>query len=123
MGSWVGELCFVRQPGKYRQGRPLWRTKNAFSYVTDSWTITVPEDYEFDGASVPRPFWIYALPSDALEAAAAHDVMCDAPDIYDRRIADARFLCMLKTSGIPAIRRYVMFLAVRIGALFGRRRK
>jgi len=99
--------------------------------------ITVPEGFDYDGASVPRFAWsICGLHPDGLIRAAAcihdwlyehkgelpydsyqrlrwPDVWENVPKVWTRRNADRMFGRIMRESGIRKIRRRVAYLAVR----------
>lgn len=88
-------------------------------------TITLPEGYGFDGASIPRPIWsIVGHPFDPsfIEAAAVHDWYCDrAAELRDyqlRVIGDAVFFALLRRAGVSWFKRSAMYAAVRVYGLW-----
>lgn len=86
-------------------------------------TITVPEGFWTDLASVPRIFWSIFPPYDPRYAAAAvlHDFLRrwgrDNDGVWERfdeGTADAIFYEALKILGLPKWKAIIMYLAVRI---------
>jgi uncharacterized protein DUF1353 len=79
--------------------------------------FTVPGGFEFDGASIPREFWLlpgFAPCGKHLWAACGHDYLCveAAAGRYDRVMADAWFDVILEHTGVDPKHRSVMELAV-----------
>lgn len=83
--------------------------------------IDVPENYTFDGASIPRFFWrVIGGPwGPYRDAACIHDwLYSDGREAYPgitRDTADAIFLAILKETGISRWKAKAMYRAVRIG--------
>lgn len=108
--------------GKIIEGRQVWRLLEPLVHVDRTGKIrVVPPDFETDFASVPRAPFAYWLCGDtAHEAATLHD---HALKHEAAAVADALFLEVLKeTPEMPAWRRNVMHLGVRIGTLLRRER-
>src|SRR5690349_6629497 len=69
--------------------------------------VDVPADFVFDGASIPREFWLlpgFAPCGKHLWAACAHDYLCEqtAAGHCDRALADAWFDAILEHTGVDA---------------------
>lgn len=84
--------------------------------------MSVPEGYEFDGATIP---WFAQLvigkPKDPMFqwASLVHDLLCDASATYqDREINDSLFLFLLYRSQVSGWRRRAMWLGVRFHSRF-----
>jgi hypothetical protein len=78
-------------------------------------TFTVPEGFETDLASVPRLPVVYLLTGDTARAAAVvHDYLYSERKV-SRKVADAVLREASEVSGVPAWRRWVMWVGVRIG--------
>lgn len=82
--------------------------------------VTVPEGFHFDGASVPRIFWIIDSPmGKALRAAVIHDWRYWTHDPNDRLFADDEFFWNCITSKRMGYgRAQTMYLGLRIGGMF-----
>ena len=90
-------------------------------------SITVPEGYVSNLASVPRIFYFVAAPSDIAHEAIVHDWMCGEyipnvgstrpPEIYSRWFADAVLKEMLRRNKeVAPWRKWAIYRAVRIYA-------
>jgi hypothetical protein len=78
-------------------------------------TITVPAGFQTDLASVPRLPLVFLLAGDcAREAAVVHDYLYTSHQV-DRATADAVLREASAVTGVPAWRRWLMWLGVRIG--------
>lgn len=85
-------------------------------------TITVPAGYVTDFASVPRLFWTFGIDPFGLPARAAlpHDYLyttggrIKVPP-YTKEDADRFFFEGMVVLGVNKIKRYLMWLAVRVG--------
>lgn len=94
---WLVTLC----PITYRLGRH---------------TLLIPVGYEFDGASIPRLFWMipgFAPLGAHLWGALIHDFCCDNPAEVPRPIGDAIFGLMLVAAKVPTWKAWCMRAAVR----------
>lgn len=105
-----------------------YRLAEDWSVEWDGETFHVPEGFEHDGASVPRPAWsLSGLRPDGLLRAAAllHDVFygCGGelppgwgPDrLFTRKEADRAFYALMIEAGVPRWRAWVAYRAVRLG--------
>ena len=102
-----------------------WRLEAAYGYFDDPHQITVPDQFTFDLASVPRPFWWLIAPFElSIAAPLVHDFLylyqgrppggaIVPPRTYDRREADLLFRSIMSQEGVPAWRRAAAFQAVR----------
>jgi len=102
-----------------------WRLEAAYGYFDDPNQITVPNQFTFDLASVPRPFWWLIAPFElSIAAPLIHDFLyCfqgspsgDAivpPRTYSRKEADVLFRKIMIQEGVPAWRRAAVYHAVR----------
>ena len=85
--------------------------------------ITVPEGFETDLASIPRIFTpVFPKNGRHRPAAIVHDFLC-REGIFPRKLSDKIFLEAMKLFSVPKWRRWAMFAAVRIGAIFGSKKK
>lgn len=115
--------------------RPTWAVAERFEYAVGSldnpsMIITVPEGFEFDGASVPMLFW-FLFPMahpDYIQAAALHDYIYQNGGVcldhskskqylavLSRRDADNIFYEALGVLGMALHWRWSFWLAVRVG--------
>lgn len=116
-------------------GKDYWRVLDSFKFYTEKmgqithWVL-VPGGFLTDGATVPRMFWSLASPWERYsQAAAMHDYLCEYGIAYcdgnevkvTRRQADRIFLEGLKAAKISRWRRGLMYTAVRIWSVLGRR--
>jgi hypothetical protein len=98
----------------------LWELLATFEYrgARDRYVVTASEITDF--ASVPRVF-VWFIPSYGLytKAAILHDVLCRLADEgkFSRRDADGIFRQAMRILGVAFLRRWVMWVAVRWGAL------
>lgn len=96
-----------------------WQLLESFRYTGRIDTFEVPSGFTTDFASVPRP-WVWLLPryGQWTQAAVLHDYLWDQCrrgqfDWYD---ADGLFNRALRELGVPYLRRWVMWAAVRWAA-------
>lgn len=103
--------------------RPRWELREGFRYAVGSLEnpdefVDVPAGFQFDGASVPLPFR-FLVPMahpDYIQAAALHDFMLESGH-RTRRECDRVFYEALGVLGMPGFWRWIMYAAVRIGAI------
>lgn len=81
------------------------------------YTFTIPKDYIWDGASIPRFFWrLIGSKTDPrfLIPSLIHDVLCENHSYVnnDRYFADKVFERLLHVSDVPAFSRWLMFHSV-----------
>ncbi len=97
-----------------------WSLLREFEYRAESEAFVVPQGQRTDFASVPRAFvWFIPTYGRYTKAAILHDHLCDlARDgKFGRRDADGIFRQAMRTLGVPLMRRWIMWAAVRWGAL------
>lgn len=85
-------------------------------YQSDLWKlkIVVPTGSKTDLASIPRIFRFLVIKNGRHRAAAIiHDFLCRLKLDFSRVLADKIFLEAMKLLGVPRLRRWAMFLAVR----------
>lgn len=75
--------------------------------------FTIPKDYCYDGASIPRMFWrIVGAPTDNkfLIAALVHDVLCERHEVimYDKSLSTNVFNALLEVAEVNPISRFLM---------------
>jgi len=118
MGRFVGSLDVEKIIDSARE----WRLLSPFTYITDSGIVLkVPSGYITDYASVPRLFWWLLPPDDTYTyAAVIHDYLYDLHHQgliphWDREDADRVLLEAMKTLGVSAWKRWVIYAGVRVG--------
>lgn len=82
-----------------------------------NYEFTIPKDYCWDGASIPRMFWrLIGSKTDSkfLIPSLIHDVLCENHHYVDndRYFADKVFERLLFVSGVSAFNRWLMFHSV-----------
>ncbi len=88
--------------------------------TVDNHIITAITGFNFDGASIPKPFWsIIGSPYTGKYQVAAliHDLLY-ATEYFDRKTCDDIFLFLMKEYGVGYLKRYAMYWAVRAGGRF-----
>lgn len=78
-----------------------------------TYKFTIPKDYCFDGASIPRMFWrIVGAPTDNkfLIAALVHDVLCEHHECvaYDKSLSTNVFDALLESAEVNPVSRFLM---------------
>jgi hypothetical protein len=122
MGRFDGPLTVTKVKG----GR--WKVAESFRYyISENEFVDVPQGFETDFASVPRPFWIIFPPDGQYsQAAVLHDYLYWSR-IYSRKKSDDTFLGGMKDLNVPLPKRRAMWRAVRsfgwIPWKFGKRLK
>jgi hypothetical protein len=94
-----------------------------FIYRATNEVYTVPAGEETDFASVPRPFvWFIPRYGRYTKAAILHDRLCRLAEdgSFNRRDADGVFRQAMRTLNVPFLRRWIMWVAVRWGAIVTR---
>lgn len=116
----------------YDEENGLWADKEQWwlegeliyeSDITDAdghaYLITVPSRFETDLASIPRIARILIPKNDRHRApAVVHDYLCRSWPTKKRHTADHIFLEAMKLAGVGAIRRRLMYSAVRTVTAF-----
>jgi hypothetical protein len=102
-----------------------WRLEEAYSYRDGAHRIRVPEQFEFDLASIPRLFWWVIAPFElSIAAPLLHDFLyryrgdppagsIEPPTIYSREESDRLFRRVMASEGVPRWRRAAAYRAVR----------
>jgi hypothetical protein len=95
-----------------------WLLNEPLVYDGDQQRFTVPAEFVTDFASVPRIFvWLIPTYGSYTKAAILHDYLCRTGEVT-RRDADGIFRRCLLESGVPFLRRWMMWAAVRLGGRF-----
>jgi len=77
--------------------------------------VIVPSGFVTDLASIPRIFRFLIVKNGRHRAAAiVHDYLVRLELAFSRRTADRIFLEAMKVSGVPKLRRWLMYKAVRL---------
>lgn len=103
-------------------GRARWKLTDDLVYESPlAGLVVVPAGFVSDFASVPRLPFIYLLTGDAAHSSAVvHDWLCHAW-VVDRKgwaFAASVFREAMEAEGVPAWRRWAMYLAVRLANPF-----
>ncbi|HEY1347234.1 MAG TPA: DUF1353 domain-containing protein [Streptosporangiaceae bacterium] len=98
-----------------------WETLRTLTYYATDEDFEVPLHKRTDFASVPRTFvWFIPRYGRYTKAAILHDYLCSV-EVRDGRIdridADGIFRQAMRELGVPFLRRWIMWAAVRLGAL------
>jgi hypothetical protein len=94
-----------------------WKLIQPVVYVGKEQTFTVPAGFITDFASVPRIFyWLVPTYGAYTKAAILHDFLCEHPQVTSRDDADGIFRRTMRELGVPFLRRWMMWAAVRAGA-------
>jgi hypothetical protein len=84
--------------------------------------IIIPEGFITDFASIPRIFrTIHPVNGKHRKAAVVHDYLC-RDEITKRKVADRVFNEAMKVCKVAGWRRIQMYVAVRIGGIFRRKK-
>ena len=87
-------------------------------YESDIWQpkITVPTGFVTDLASIPRIFRLLIAPKNGRHRAPAivHDYLCRLKLDFSRVKADKIFREAMKLQGVPKMRRWLMYSAVKL---------
>jgi hypothetical protein len=98
-----------------------WVTLSRLDYSTGGMRFTVPRGQHTDFASVPRVFvWFLPRYGRYTKAAILHDYLCRVPvanGTLPRSAADRIFLQSMRELEVAFLRRWIMWAAVRLGAL------
>jgi hypothetical protein len=103
-----------------QDGEETWETLSDLKYQAREETLTAPAGQETDFASVPRLFvWFLPRYGSYTKAAILHDFLCRqrVGDGLSRSDADGIFRQAMRTLDVPYLRRWIMWAAVRLGAL------
>jgi hypothetical protein len=114
MSAFLSKLCMENaddtDDGQWILTRPLRYRSDVAERI-----IEVPAGFRTDLASVPRWPVIYWLTGDTSTAAAViHDYLYSTHKV-PRAMADAVFREASAVTGVPAWRRWIMWLGVRLG--------
>ncbi|WP_088240944.1 DUF1353 domain-containing protein [Calothrix rhizosoleniae] len=129
------ELTLAKVSYHPKKNRWFLREKYCYQDKNKKSEITLYEGFDFDLATIPRPFWkIIAIHELSIEATSIHDFMYYTQGgqkthagnqkilgsiepkevIYSRKDADYLFLKMMEEAGISKWRRFLAYIGVRI---------
>ncbi len=82
-------------------------------YKDGKYSFSIPKDFCFDGASIPRAFWrLIGSNTDNtfLIAAMVHDYMCENHSVIgnDRYLSTLIFNALLEVGGVSPVKRWIM---------------
>lgn len=111
-----------------------WRLEREYRYEEPGLGLRIPEGFEFDLASVPRPAWTLIAPFElSIAAPLVHDFLyrhrgrppegsVEPARTFSRGEVDALFRRMMKAEGVPGWRWRLADAAVRLfgGPAWGR---
>jgi hypothetical protein len=93
-----------------------WKLLQDVVYEGATETITVSAGFVTDFASIPRVFfWLFPTYGAYTKAAIVHDYLCETK-IKPRNETDGIFRRAMHELGVPFLRRWMMWAAVRIGS-------
>jgi hypothetical protein len=97
-----------------RAGR-WWITKYPFVYYSAilGREIVIPEGFEFNGNSIPRPWWVISTPAEYLEAGCIHDWLYLTKEV-SRWEADRVYKEALALLKLHPFRRMGRYLVLRL---------
>ena len=96
-----------------------WALVEPVTYEGNIDTFVVPAGFDTDFASVPRVFvWLLPRYGKYTKAAILHDWLCARvrEGSFDRADADGLFRRSMRELGVPFVRRWLMWAAVRWGS-------
>ncbi len=114
----------------YLYDKGVWRLEEAYVLEYRGHRIRIPEGFEFDLASVPRPLWWLIAPFElSITAPLFHDFLYDnagkppegtvtPPKTWSRKAADQLFLDIMRWEGVAAWRQYLAYLGSRLFGSF-----
>jgi hypothetical protein len=121
MGQFLSRLHMtqVYEAAETGNGRPLMELDTPLVFDSEIvGKVVAPAGFRTDLASVPRvPLAWWLTGGHGNRAAVIHDWLLEE-GIVTRRIADRVFREALQASGTPTWRTWLMYLGVRIGAVF-----
>lgn len=111
------DTAFERKSKKQRPFISKREIKWLIQTPSTNYTIPIPKNYCYDGASIPRAFWrlIGSKESDEfLIGAMVHDFMCENHGVIgnDRELSSEVFKRLLLACGVSKTKAQIMYLAV-----------
>lgn len=98
-----------------RMSPTKYKMRSTLSFVGSTHTVTVSEGFVTDGASIPRAFYtLIGCPYNGqyIGSAIIHDALYNSR-LLPKVDADRMFLEMLKDNGVGAVKRNLMYWAVK----------
>ena len=93
-----------------------WVLVEPVTYQGQRDTFVVPADFETDFASVPRPLaWLLPRYGAYTKSAILHDYLWRR-NVVSRKDADGLFRRSMRELGVPFLRRWIMWAAVRLAS-------
>lgn len=96
-----------------------WELTEPLHYCGNVEVFEVETEKPTDFASVPRVlWWLFPRYGEYTKAAILHDYLCGKADVgeFNRADADGIFRRSMREQGVPFLRRWVMWAAVRFGS-------
>lgn len=88
--------------------------EDAFMYLSDKTSITIPKGFKTDLASVPRILWPLLPPFGKYNRAAiAHDFLY-RNKMYNRRFCDYQLFFLSREDKTNIITSYILYIGVRL---------
>jgi hypothetical protein len=101
-------------------GDKEWEVRSTIEYQCPAGRFVVPYKMHTDFASVPRPFvWLIPRYGRYTKSAILHDHLCRSRPV-PRLEVDAIFRDSMGEEDVAFLRRWFMWAAVRLGAMFGK---
>lgn len=115
-GEWVDDAVLRVLPRDERVGGDRVALAEPLRFIdVDATLCTVPKGFEFDGASIPKPFWTLIgapLEGNYVRSAALHDYGCRTRTEPSRVVHD-RFYRSMRAEGVRWLQAVLMYRAVR----------
>lgn len=101
----------------------VWRLEERYLVKTNEHTFTIPEGFEFDMASIPKPLWWIVAPFElSVSAPLIHDYYYRKGgkpnelenEELDKEAADNIFYEMMRAEGVSFLRSRIAYYAVRV---------
>jgi len=115
----------MNYPVSIPHGKDKRKIVHDFLINTTIGSAIVPAGFVWNGANIPRVFWIYSTPfSPEYEVAVLlHDFFCGGGDLCDgykptRREIDRMFFDLMLRYGVRRSRALLMYAAVRVWSVF-----
>jgi hypothetical protein len=94
----------------------FWELVDPITYDGNAESFTVPAGFRTDFASVPRPLvWLLPRYGAYTKSAILHDFLCTTAPV-SRADADGLFRRSMRELGVPFLRRWMMWAAVRLAS-------
>lgn len=119
MQVWISKLDFGYD---YKSEKPFY-LRRPLAFIIDDGRgrirACIPKDFQSDGCSIPRIFWILiGCPHTGkyIPASIVHDYILQHPDIvnYDRKLANQTLKTLLLQEGVEVWKAQVMYLGAEL---------